>query len=39
MNKWAAYNIFGEMRPSTPAENKAYRKMLNKYAVPTGRSI
>ena len=39
MNKWAAYDIFGEMRPSTPAENKAYKEMLKKHSVPIGRSI
>lgn len=39
MDKWAAYEMFGPMRSSTPAEQEAYRKMLKKYSIPTGRSM
>ena len=37
----AAYDhyLFGKMRQSTPAEQKEYRRMLDKYSIPTGRSI
>ena len=31
--------MFGEMRPSTPVEQKEYRRMLNKYSIPIRRSI
>ena len=39
MNRCAAYELFGYMRHSTPAEQEAYKKMLNQYSVPIGRSI
>ena len=31
--------MFGKMRPSTPAENKKYKKMLKRHSVSLGRSI
>lgn len=39
MNRYAAYELFGSMRQSTPAEQKEYEKMSNKYSIPIGRSI
>ena len=39
MNRYAAYDLFGSMRHSTPAEQKEYKKMLDKYSIPIGRSI
>lgn len=39
MNKWAAYDLFGSMRRSTPAEQKAYEKMKEKYSTSLGLSI
>lgn len=34
MNKWAAYDLFGPMRSSTPEEQEQYKKMLKKNSVP-----
>lgn len=39
MNRYAAYELFDCMRQSTPAEQKEYEKMLDKYSIPIGRSI
>ena len=33
MNRNIAFELFGEMRHSTPEEQQLYRKMLNKYKV------
>ena len=37
MNRYAAYELFDCMRQSTPAEQKEYEKMLNKYSIPIGK--
>ena len=39
MSRWAAYNLFGSMRHSTPSEQKEYERMLEKHSTPFGRSI
>ena len=34
MNRNTAFELFGEMRHSTPEEQQLYRQMLNKHSIP-----
>lgn len=38
-NKWAAYEIFKDMRPSTPAEQQLYEQMIKKCSTSLEGSI
>lgn len=38
-NKWAAYEIFKDMRPSTPVEQQMYEQTIKKYSTSLEGSI